>query len=196
MGAVLPFRSPGSSAEPSDAELVEAARRGDERAHDRLYARHAPMVLGLLHRILGRADEIDDLSQEVFLAAFRALDRLQDPQAFAAYLGSITVRVARARIGRMRWRRRLGLGGVRPVDLDTVVARDAPPDVAAELRALYEVLDGLRPETRIALVLRRVEGLTVAEIAERMELSPATVKRRIEEGEVLLAARMGGGGAR
>lgn len=193
MGTVVPLRRPLPSG-PSDAELVRAAALGDERAFDRLYQRHAPMVLGMLHRILGRADEIDDLSQDVFLAAFGSLERLDDPQAFAAYLGSITVRTALRRVRRMSWRRRLGIGGVRPVDADTLVAPSTPPDVAAELRALYGILDELRAEARIALVLRRVEGLTVAEIAERMELSVATVKRRIEEAEVLLAARLERGG--
>ena len=193
MGTVVQLRRQRPEG-PSDAELVRAAALGDERAFDRLYERHAPMVFGMLHRILGRADEIDDLSQDVFIAAFRSLDRLDDPQSFAAYLGSITVRTALRCIRRMSWRRRLGLGGARPVDTEALVGQSTPPDVAAELRALYRILDDLRPEARIALVLRRVEGLTVAEIAERMELSVATVKRRIDEAEVLLGARLDRGG--
>ena len=71
-----------------------------------------------------------------------------------------------------------------------MVAPGTPPDVAAELRALYSILEQLPAEARVALVLRRVEGLTLPEIAEQMHLSLATVKRRIQAAEALLEQRL------
>lgn len=187
MGVVVPLRAPtGDGAEPSDADLVRAAREGDRVAQDALYRRHARMVLGLAHRVLARDDEVDDVVQDAFVAAFSGLRKLSDPQSFAKWLGSITVRTARSRIRRRQIRRRLGLVRGEPVDADRMVSPEAPPDVAAELRALYGMLERLEPDVRIALVLRRVEGMTLPEIAEHMGLSLATVKRKIQAGDVLL----------
>jgi RNA polymerase sigma-70 factor (ECF subfamily) len=72
------------------------------------------------------------------------------------------------------------------VDVDEVVSRTAPPDVAAELRAVYALLEKLPVEERIALVLRRVERLEVPEIAKYMGLSVSTVKRRLNAAEAQL----------
>jgi RNA polymerase sigma-70 factor (ECF subfamily) len=74
---------------------------------------------------------------------------------------------------------RLGLRRSVPIDPDLVMSRSVPPDVRSELEAIYGVLDRMRPEVRVALVLHRVEGLSVPEIADRMALSVSTVKRRL-----------------
>ena len=138
---------------------------------------------GLAYRLLGRDDEVDDLVQEAFLAALRSLDRLENPQAFAAGLCSILVRTAHKTLRRRAMLTRLGLRRSAPIDPDAVVARNTPPDVRSELEAIYGVLDRMRPEVRVALVLQRVEGLSVPQIAERMGLSVSTVKRRLAVAE-------------
>lgn len=64
-----------------------------------------------------------------------------------------------------------------------MVAGDASdPHAAAEVSAIYEVIRDLAPEVRIALVLRRVEGLTIPEVAAHLEVSERTAKRRVREG--------------
>ena len=78
---------------------------------------------------------------------------------------------------------RLGLRSAKPIDADEVIAKTAPPDVAAELRGVYALLERLPIEERIALVLRRVERLEIPEIAEHMGLSISTVKRRLHAAE-------------
>ena len=67
------------------------------------------------------------------------------------------------------------------------MSRAAPPDIAAELRAVYALLESLPIEERIALVLRRVERLEIPEIAEQMSLSVSTVKRRLNAAEARLS---------
>lgn len=193
MGLVIPMRpQEGSSTEePSDAQLVEAARNGTRSALDALYRRHASMALGLAHRLVGRDDEVDDVVQDAFLTAFRSLDRLSDPQSFAKWLGTITVRTAWARIRRKRVARKIGLLHDSPLDAESMVSPSAPPRIGAELKELYAMLEQLSPAVRIALVLRRVEGMTLPEIADHMNLSLATVKRRLKTGEEQLAARLG-----
>jgi RNA polymerase sigma-70 factor (ECF subfamily) len=87
---------------------------------------------------------------------------------------------------------RLGLRRPEPVDLDAVVSRTAPPDVRAELRAVYGILNELGAEDRTAVILRRIEGLAIGEIAEQMGRSVATVKRRLASAEAHLSRRLGG----
>lgn len=168
---------------PSDTTLVLAARAGEKWAQEALFKRHARTVNGLAYRLLGRDEEVDDLVQEAFLAALRSLDRLENPQAFAAWLCSILVRTAHKTLRRRAMLTRLGLRRSAPIDPDMVVSRNAPPDVRQELEAIYGVLDRMRPEVRVALVLQRVEGLSVPEISERMNLSVSTVKRRLAAAE-------------
>jgi RNA polymerase sigma-70 factor (ECF subfamily) len=168
---------------PSDTALVLAARAGESWAQEALFKRHARTVNGLAYRLLGRDDEVDDLVQEAFLAALRSLHRLENPQAFAAWLCSILVRTAHKTLRRRAMLTRLGLRRSAPIDPDAVVARNTPPDVRAELEVIYGVLDRMRPEVRVALVLHRVEGMSVPQIAERMSLSVSTVKRRLAVAE-------------
>ena len=187
MGVVVPLRRPAP--ELTDADLVDQALEGSRAAQEALYRRHVGMVTGLAHRLLGGQD-VDDLVQDAFVAAFSKLDSLRDPQAFAKWVGSIVVRQARKRIRRRKLRRRFFLERSEPLEADRYVSASAPPDVGAELRAIHALLDELPADVRIALVLRRVEGPTIPEIADRMERSPATVKRRLQDGEVLLSARL------
>ncbi|MEI9954373.1 MAG: sigma-70 family RNA polymerase sigma factor [Pseudomonadota bacterium] len=175
-----------SGAGPSDAALVLAARAGEEWACEALFRRYARLALGLAYRILPRDADIDDLVQDSFLLAFERLDRLSNPQAFQAWLSSIVVRTAGKRLRRRRLQVRLGLLRSEPIDVDQVVSRSAPPDVAAELRAVYGLLEKLSVEERIALVLRRVERLEIPEIAAHMGLSTSTVKRRLSAAEARL----------
>jgi RNA polymerase sigma-70 factor (ECF subfamily) len=175
---------------PSDAALVASARLGEKWAQEALFRRHARLLNGLAYRLLGRDDEVDDLVQEAFLAALRGLDRLENPQAFSAWLCSIMVRTAHKTLRRRSMLVRLGLRRGAPIDPDEVVSRTAPPEVRAELSAVYGALDRMQPEVRLALVLHRVEGLSVPEVAERMELSISTVKRRLAAAERRLSRFM------
>jgi len=175
-----------SGAGPTDAALVVAARAGEAWAQEALFQRHARLAFGLAHRFLPRELEADDLVQDSFLHAFQHLNKLENPQAFAAWLGSIVVRTAGKRFRRQRLLARLGLRHFAPVDLDKVVARTAPPDVVAELRALYATIDRFPVAERIALVLRRVEGFEIPQIAAYMAISESTVKRKLRAAEARL----------
>src|SRR5450432_4085822 len=166
-----------SGAGPTDAALVVAARAGEGWAQEALFQRHARLAFGLAHRFLPRELDVDDLVQDSFLYAFQHLDRLENPQAFSAWLGSIVVRTAGKRLRRQRLLTRLGFARFAPVDVESVIARSAPPDVVAELHALYAVIDRFPADERIALVLRRVEGFEIPQIAKYMDLSESTVKR-------------------
>jgi RNA polymerase sigma-70 factor (ECF subfamily) len=176
---------------PSDAALVTAARAGEAWATEALFRRHAAMVNGLAYRLLGRDADVDDVVQESFVQALARLDALREPQAFAGWLASIVVRTVSKVLRRRKLMNRLGLRRDEPLDVDALIGRSAPADAVAELRAIYGVVDAMPVKVRVPLLLRRVEGLGLEEIAERTGASLATVKRRIAEGEELLAKKTG-----
>ncbi len=169
----------GALSEVRDAELVVSARQGDAAAQEALYRRHAGLAFGLAHRVLAGRGEVDDLVQDAFVFAFSKLETLNNPQAFASWLASIVVRTASKRLRRRRLLVRLGMLQPEPLDWAQLISDDAPPDVRAELRAVYSMVEALPAEERVALVLRRIEGLELTDIAEQMGLSLATVKRRL-----------------
>ncbi|HEX4517052.1 MAG TPA: sigma-70 family RNA polymerase sigma factor [Polyangiaceae bacterium] len=171
-----------SGAGPSDAALVVSSRAGEDWAREALFRRHARAAGGLAFRLTGRDADVDDLVQESFMIAFERLDRLDNPQAFSAWLFGIVVRRAHKVLRRRRLLTRLGFRGD-ALDLEWVTSSCAPPDVVTELREIYRRIESLPPKLRIPLVLRRVEGLPHADIAEMTGASIATVKRRIAQAE-------------
>jgi RNA polymerase sigma-70 factor (ECF subfamily) len=176
---------------PSDAALVVAARAGEEWARESIYRRYAGLVFGLAHRLLGRDHEIDDLVQECFAQALANLHRLDDPQALAAWLSSLVVRTTHKMLRRRTIATRLGLRRpMDPLDADALVSPNAPADVQAELRAIYAIIERLPARARIALVLRRVEGMSQEEVARAMGVSVSTAKRLLADGEQRLQAAL------
>jgi RNA polymerase sigma-70 factor (ECF subfamily) len=175
-----------SGAGPTDAALVVAARAGESWAREALFRRHARMAIGLAHRLLPSDVEVDDVVQDSFLFALQRLESLHNPQAFAAWLGSIVVRTVSKRLRRRKLMTRLGLRAASPVDPDRVTAATAPGEVAIELGRVYSLVEELPVEQRVALILRRVDGLEIPQIAEYMGLSASTVTRRLIAAEELL----------
>jgi RNA polymerase sigma-70 factor (ECF subfamily) len=168
---------------PTDAALVVAARAGEAWAQEALFRRHSRMAMGLAHRLLPRDEDVDDVVQDCFVSALQRLSSLDNPQAFAAWLGSIVVRTVGKRLRRRRLLGRLGLRSAEHIDLDTLVAPQAPTEAALELKRIYAVVARLSSEERVALILRRVEEMEIPQIAEQMGLSMSTVKRRLKAAE-------------
>jgi RNA polymerase sigma-70 factor (ECF subfamily) len=182
-----------SRAGPSDAALVVAARAAERWAAEALYRRYAEMANGLALRLIGRDSDVDDLVQDSFVEALSGLDRLREPEAFAGWLRAIIVHRATKWMRRRRLFRRLGIAGQNlAIDPDSLIAASAPADLATELRRIYSVIESLPAQLRIPLVLRRVEGLSLDEIAELTKTSLATVKRRIADADRVLQAKRSG----
>lgn len=162
---------------PTDAELVLAAKSGDERAFTLLHARYGGLVHSILLARAPHAD-VEDMVQDVFLKSWRQLSALRDAEAFGPWLS----RIARNRAVDFFRRRR------NPEALPDDVAREAPPSAEAN-----EALDAIRalPEAyRETLLLRLVEGWTGPEIAARTGLTPGSVRVNLHRGMQLLRQRL------
>jgi RNA polymerase sigma-70 factor (ECF subfamily) len=149
---------------------VAAARAGDRAAFGRLYSRYLGMVHGLLLARVPRTD-VDDLVQEVFLQAMRKLSTLRDAAAFGGWLAMI----ARNRANDF----------FRSTKPETELVDDLPsasgkPD--AEAIAALAAIRRLPEAYRETLILRLVEGMSGAEIAERTGLTPGSVRVNLHRG--------------
>jgi RNA polymerase sigma-70 factor (ECF subfamily) len=144
---------------------------------DALFRQHSRLVASIGFRILGRSDEIEDLVQDVFLDACQDLERIRNPEAVRAWLAVCTVRRARRRLMRRRLRRMIGLD--QSADYEQVADPHASPARRALLARVYEVLDRLPVDQRLAWTLRHMEGEDLESVARLCGCSLATAKRRI-----------------
>ncbi len=176
-----------------DRATLDRARRGEPDACRALVERYERLVFALLGRMLGPTDpdRVDDLAQETFLRAFRSLKRF-DPDGRARLSTWISTIATRLAIDALRKRRAVvGL----PRD---IADRAGGPrgDVAferAELsRRIAAALDTLPPDQRAVVVLRACDGLSYAEIAERIHCSPGTVASRLARARATLRGLLGG----
>jgi RNA polymerase sigma-70 factor, ECF subfamily len=157
-----------ATASPDDA-LVAAAKAGDREAFGRLYERFGPMVHGVLLARVPYAD-VDDLVQDVFLAAFQRLSTLRAPAAFGSWLAAI------ARNRAVDYHRR---PATEPITGDVPDAAVRPD---SEALAALAAIQALPPAYRETLVLRLVEGMSGDEIARRTGLTPASVRVNLHRG--------------
>jgi RNA polymerase sigma-70 factor (ECF subfamily) len=161
----------------SDAAMVEAIRAGERAAGAALYDRHQDYVRRVLLRVIGPDAHLDDLVQDVFVAAIDAIERLEDPNALRGWLAGISVNVARVELRRRTrgaWLRLLP--GHRLPEREATVS---DPELDEALRATYRVLGRLSVDERIPFALRFIDGMDLAEVAAACRVSLATTKRRL-----------------
>jgi len=175
-----------ATAPEADAELVLALKQGEAGAAGRLYDRHSAGVHGLVYRLLGREAELDDIVQEVFIYALYSIDKLREPAALKSWLLGIAVGKVRSHL---RWRfRRRWLSFLPHDELPEPAAPPSNPldDLVGQVRG---ILDDLPAQERIALVVHRIEGLSLHDAAVASGMSLSTFKRRLAKGEARFMAR-------
>lgn len=142
-----------------------------------LYALYAPYVGSVALRLLGRASEVDDVVQEVFMAAHDGLRDRSEPRAVRRWLAKVAVRISRRRLRTLRAKGFLGLGD--NPDYEGLTDGAASPEQRVLVARVYEALDSMPAQERVAWVLRHVEGHRLEDVAELSGCSLATAKRRI-----------------
>lgn len=171
---------------------LERFRRGEPGAFDALYAEYGPRLYRFGLRLSGREADAEDLTQEVFVAAFHSLHRFEGRSSLATYLYKIAV----YRWRRMQSSRRPDTVGWEESLSDRTYA-DAlwisdPARIGQERMELSEALASLSPAQRAALLLVKAEGLTCREAAEALEIPVGTVKYQVYEAILHLKARLDG----
>ena len=162
-------------ASATDLELARALIDGTSHAAEAAWERYAPLVHRIVSRAIGPDAEVEDVTQEIFYRLFSRIRTLRKPEALRSFVISFAIRIVKWELRRRRARRWLTLSETGDVPDEQVMVMDAENRYA--LRRLYSLLDRLSTRERLVLVLRHVEGMTLEEIADAMDLSLATVKR-------------------
>ncbi len=174
----------------TDAALLYEVSRGHPGAIAGFFDRHNKLVNGLVWRLLGADAEHDDLVHEVFTTALRKIHQLRDPAALPAWLTTITVNTVRRELRKRRVRRRFFSGHKSHTMSEQSYHDDH--EGRRQLRGVFQALDRMRVNERIAFTLRYVDGQNIEQVARSCGCSLATIKRRLKRAErcfVLLAQR-------
>ena len=162
--------------------LVDAAG-GEAVTFDVLFRRYSGYVAGLAARLLGSGDaDLDDVVQDVFWLASRRIAKIPDFVQARGWLATVTTRVVRRKLLRRRVR---AFFHANPVAVD-VPARGASAEEHAVLARLYQVLEGLPTEDRLAWSLRYLEGESLDAVAAACGCSLSTAKRRVSAAKAVI----------
>jgi RNA polymerase sigma-70 factor, ECF subfamily len=161
--------------------LLERAISGDVSAFEQIILRYERRVFSLAWRLLGRPEDAQDASQEVFLRAFRYLHRFDRHRPFEPWLMKMTVNVCHD-LSKKRHAQPQGV-----IDPDVLRAAGDPHHelhTEQQRTILYKALQELPEKERAAIVLRDIEGLSTAEVAEILGSSEATVRSQISSARL------------
>jgi RNA polymerase sigma-70 factor (ECF subfamily) len=173
-----------------EQQLVERARVGDVDAFDAIVASRLASTHRLVKAILGNTADADDVTQDAFVQAWKALPQLRDPDRFDAWFGRVVVNTARMHLRR---RGRVMTVSVASIELDesSVIGRmDAAIEDVAGSDALQGAIDRLTVEQRTILALHHLEERPVKEIAAVLGIPVGTVKWRLHEAREALKRAM------
>ncbi|HKW64017.1 MAG TPA: sigma-70 family RNA polymerase sigma factor [Candidatus Acidoferrum sp.] len=169
-----------------DRELVRRAQREDKEAFEELVRRHQHRVFAVAGGILKRREDVEDIAQQVFVKAYFSLKRFDQRAAFSTWLYKITVNecwdmLRKKKVRPLVYEADLSEEQARQV-ISSAEKRKDVPDISERLEARQRVerlLEGLDERDRLMLILKEVEGFSIEEIAEVLELNPNTVKVRL-----------------
>jgi RNA polymerase sigma-70 factor, ECF subfamily len=175
-GEVWSAASHSSGEDTEEVCWLERARAGDEAGFAWLLSRYRSRVVRLAAHVLRRPSEAEDAAQEAFIRAFRNLRSFRGEGRFYTWLYHIVVRVCLDRRRLARWEAEVQID-----EMSLNVDRgDTPGAEIIHHRLLVErLLDQLSPPMRAALVLREIEGLEYAEIADVLDIPVGTVRSRL-----------------
>jgi RNA polymerase sigma-70 factor (ECF subfamily) len=172
----------------SDGDVARALSAGEAWAAVETWRRFAPMVLTLAKRTLGSQSEAEDIGQDVFHRVYRKVRTLREPDSFRNFVYTCALRVLQTELHRKKMRSWLCFD--RPELLDCEGSETLDVEARDLLRKFYGLLERLAPRDRIVFVLRRVESMSVEEIAATMETSESTVKRSLARASSRLSRWM------
>lgn len=184
---VPPFRA--DEASDSDAMLVERTVAGDQKAFELLVVKYQRRIQRLIGRMVRDVDLVEDISQETFIRAYRALTQFRGDAQFYTWLYRIAVNTAKKALMDLKRNPTVSENSFKSGDDDEtspleneLISSETPDAVLAskEIGAMVNAaLESLPEELRQAITLREIEGLSYEEISDAMNCPIGTVRSRI-----------------
>ncbi len=180
-----------------DQELILRVQRGDKRAFDLLVLKYQQKVINLISRYVRDSSEAQDVAQEAFIKAYRALPRFRGDSAFYTWLYRIAINTAKNHI--VSQSRRPPSNGVETevaeqMDAGVRLQEHATPEnflLEEEIaQTVRQAIDDLPDDLRTAITLRELEGFSYEEIANTMSCPVGTVRSRIFRAREAIDAKL------
>lgn len=181
-----------------DQQLVSRAQRGDKRAFDFLVNKYQRRLARLLSRFIRDPAEIEDVTQEAFIKAYRALPSFRGDSAFYTWLYRIGINTAKNYLS-ASGKRPLLSGDYEDEDGDTVDLSAQVPDLNTPeteymnrqiVETVNRAVEALPEELRMAITLREMEGMSYEDIAQAMDCPIGTVRSRIFRAREAISAQL------
>ncbi len=181
----------GSPTQSRDIDaLIERCLDGEESAWEAIVRLHRRKVFNIAYKFVGRHDQAEDLTQEVFLKLYKSLDTFDRRANFQTWLISVSRNLCIDHYRSVRKEREIVNREIDPAELtppSTERSAQAVLEQRDRVELLRQALDTLAPALRAAVMLRDIQELSYQEIAERLALPEGTVKSRINRGRSELA---------
>ena len=188
----MPADQPAASPDAVET-LIQRCLQGDQHAWDLIVRQYWRKVFNVAYKFVGKHDEAEDLTQDIFLKIFRSLDSFDRRANFQTWLISVSRNLCIDHYRSVRKERQTIDRGVDAADLSPQ-STDAGPIAALEQRdrvvLLRQALAALPETLRTAVLLRDIQELSYQEIADKLHLPEGTVKSRINRGRTELARQI------
>ena len=174
-------------------EIIQRCLNGDQSAWEAIVRLHWRRVFNIAYKFVGKHDQAEDLTQDVFLKLFKSLDTFDRRANFQTWLISVSRNLCIDHYRSVRKERETMNRDVDPADLSPVSTTRSPHAVLEQrdrVELLRLALDTLAPTLRTAVMLRDIQELSYQEIADRLRLPEGTVKSRINRGRTELARQI------
>jgi RNA polymerase sigma-70 factor, ECF subfamily len=188
----MPADQPAASPDAVET-LIQRCLQGDQRAWDLIVRQYWRKVFNVAYKFVGKHDEAEDLTQDIFLKIFKSLDTFDRRANFQTWLISVSRNLCIDHYRSVRKERETIDRGVDAADL-APASPDAGPIAALEQRdrvvLLRQAMAALPETLRTAVLLRDIQELSYQEIADKLRLPEGTVKSRINRGRTELARQI------
>jgi RNA polymerase sigma-70 factor, ECF subfamily len=199
-----PTPAPTPTSAEADALLVQRTLAGDQRAFGLLVIKYQRRVERLIGRMVRDTDLVQDIAQETFIRAYRALAQFRGDAQFYTWLYRIAVNTAKKQLMELKRDPTVSMSALRPDDddetsglereLNAQVADTETPETLLASKEIAQVLnaavEALPNELRQAITLREIEGLSYEEIAQALDCPIGTVRSRIFRAREAISARI------
>lgn len=168
-----------------DSQLIEKAKEGDPSAFNQVVLAYRKRILGVISRLIGRPEDVEDVAQEVFVRLYYSLDQLRSADVFEPWLYRLTVNAAYDYLRRIKRRhesRMADMSEIQVLMADSAAGgkRSAEDEEKSRVREFVEALFvHVSEEDRILLTLKEVEGLSLKELEQIYRINENALKVRL-----------------